>query len=179
MTVGQRADTVTVTAETPTVDVQNARQVSTFAGEDIRDLPTTRNIRSILTLTPGLTADRSGRGLRGRRRRLVQQQHLQPGRARRHATDSALRRRHACRRVAQPGPRHGRRDDHQHRGRRRDHGDDRRLCRRRRERPGSQRADFRGAGRIGNRRCVDQHHSAHRRQQIRRQLLHDLHAGAV
>ena len=56
MTVGQLADTVTVVGEAPTVDVQNARQVSTFAGEDIRDLPTTRNIRSVLTLTPGLTA---------------------------------------------------------------------------------------------------------------------------
>ncbi len=56
MGVGQLADTVTVTAESPTVDVQNARQVATLAGEDIRDLPTTRNIRSILTLTPGLTA---------------------------------------------------------------------------------------------------------------------------
>jgi hypothetical protein len=55
MAVGQRTETVTVTAETPTVDVQNARQVATLAGEDIRDLPTTRNIRSILTLTPGLT----------------------------------------------------------------------------------------------------------------------------
>ena len=55
MAVGQRSETVTVTAETPTVDVQNARQVATFSGEDIRDLPTTRNIRSILTLTPGLT----------------------------------------------------------------------------------------------------------------------------
>jgi carboxypeptidase family protein len=56
MAVGQRTELVTVTAETPTVDVQNARQVATLAGEDIRDLPTTRNIRSILTLTPGLTA---------------------------------------------------------------------------------------------------------------------------
>ena len=46
---------MTVRAEAPTVDVQNARQVATFAGEDIRELPTTRNIRSILTLTPGLT----------------------------------------------------------------------------------------------------------------------------
>ena len=55
MTVGQLTDTVTVVGEAPTVDVQNARQVTTFAGEDIRDLPTTRNIRSILTLTPGLT----------------------------------------------------------------------------------------------------------------------------
>jgi hypothetical protein len=56
MTVGQLQETVTVTGESPTVDVQNARQVSTFEGEAIRDLPTTRNIRSILTLTPGLTA---------------------------------------------------------------------------------------------------------------------------
>jgi hypothetical protein len=56
MAVGQRSELVTVTAETPTVDVQNARQVATIAGEDIRELPTTRNIRSILTLTPGLTA---------------------------------------------------------------------------------------------------------------------------
>jgi hypothetical protein len=55
MTVGQLTDTVTVTGEAPTVDVQNARQVSTFEGAEIRDLPTTRNIRSILTLTPGLT----------------------------------------------------------------------------------------------------------------------------
>ena len=56
MTVGQLQDTVTVTGETPTVDVQNARQVASFAGSDIRELPTTRNIRSVLTLTPGLTA---------------------------------------------------------------------------------------------------------------------------
>ena len=55
MTVGQRSETVTVTGEAPTVDIQNARQTATFLGEDIRDLPTTRNIRSILTLTPGLT----------------------------------------------------------------------------------------------------------------------------
>jgi hypothetical protein len=55
MTVGGVAETVTVTGEAPTIDVQNARQVATFEGEAIRDLPTTRNIRSILTLTPGLT----------------------------------------------------------------------------------------------------------------------------
>jgi hypothetical protein len=56
MTVGQRSELITVVAEAPTVDVQNARQVAAFEGEEIRDLPTTRNIRSILTLTPGLTA---------------------------------------------------------------------------------------------------------------------------
>jgi hypothetical protein len=56
MTIGQRTDTITVTAEAPTVDVQNARQVTTFGGEEIRELPTARNLRSLLTLTPGLTA---------------------------------------------------------------------------------------------------------------------------
>ena len=56
MTVGALNVTETVVGEAPTVDVQNARQISTFEGADIRDLPTTRNIRSILTLTPGLTA---------------------------------------------------------------------------------------------------------------------------
>jgi hypothetical protein len=55
MTVGQRTEVVTVTAETPTVDVQNARQVATFAGEDLRALPTARTVRSLMTLTPGLT----------------------------------------------------------------------------------------------------------------------------
>jgi hypothetical protein len=56
MTVGQRSETVTVVGAAPTVDVQNARLAAAFAGEEIRELPTTRNIRSILTLTPGLTA---------------------------------------------------------------------------------------------------------------------------
>jgi hypothetical protein len=56
MSVGQLAETISVTAESPVVDIQNARQVAAFEGEQIRELPTTRNIRSILTLTPGLTA---------------------------------------------------------------------------------------------------------------------------
>jgi hypothetical protein len=56
MSVGQLADTVTVTGEARTVDVQSARQVATLESAEIRDLPTTRNIRSVLTLTPGLTA---------------------------------------------------------------------------------------------------------------------------
>jgi Carboxypeptidase regulatory-like domain len=55
LAVGVRSETVTVVGETPTVDVQNARQVATFASEEIRDLPTARNLRSVLTLTPGLT----------------------------------------------------------------------------------------------------------------------------
>jgi hypothetical protein len=55
MTVGQVAETVTVVGSSPTVDVQNARQTATFVGAEIRDLPTARNLRSLLTLTPGLT----------------------------------------------------------------------------------------------------------------------------
>jgi hypothetical protein len=55
LSVGQLAETVTVVSEAPTVDVQSSRQVATFAGAEIRELPTTRNIRSVLTLTPGLT----------------------------------------------------------------------------------------------------------------------------
>ena len=47
---------MTVVGESPIVDVQNARQVATFGGSEIRDLPTARNLRSLLTLTPGLTA---------------------------------------------------------------------------------------------------------------------------
>jgi hypothetical protein len=56
MSVGQLAETISVTAESPVVDIQSSRQVAAFAGEQIRELPTTRNIRSMLTLTPGLTA---------------------------------------------------------------------------------------------------------------------------
>jgi hypothetical protein len=56
MAVGEVSETIVVSSEAPTVDVQNARQVTAFDGEQIRDLPTVRNLRSILTLTPGLTA---------------------------------------------------------------------------------------------------------------------------
>ncbi len=55
MAVGAVSETVSVTGEAPIVDVQTSRQVATFEGEQIRALPTTRNIRSVLTLTPGLT----------------------------------------------------------------------------------------------------------------------------
>jgi hypothetical protein len=56
MTVGQRSETVNVVGEPPTVDVQNARQAITFDGTELRDLPTVGNVRSLLLLTPGLTA---------------------------------------------------------------------------------------------------------------------------
>jgi hypothetical protein len=56
MKVGQVTETVVVTASTPAVDVQNARQAITFEGEQLRDLPTNRNVNSLLALTPGITS---------------------------------------------------------------------------------------------------------------------------
>src|SRR6185503_17310633 len=49
------SDQITVSGQAPIVDIQSSKQVATFQSEQIRDLPTTRNIRSVLTLTPGLT----------------------------------------------------------------------------------------------------------------------------
>jgi hypothetical protein len=56
MSVGQLAETVTVQAETPTVDVQSARETLVLTGSDLADLPTNRNVNSLLALTPGLTS---------------------------------------------------------------------------------------------------------------------------
>src|SRR5688572_27684775 len=42
--VGSLQETVTVTADSPAVDVQNARQAITFSGEQLQELPTSRNI---------------------------------------------------------------------------------------------------------------------------------------
>jgi hypothetical protein len=52
--VGNLQETVSVTAESPVVDVQNARQAITFSGEQLQELPTSRNIVSLLQLTPGI-----------------------------------------------------------------------------------------------------------------------------
>jgi hypothetical protein len=55
MKVGDIKEVVDVTAEAPTVDVQNARQQLSFAGEELRDLPTSRNVPSLLNLVPGIS----------------------------------------------------------------------------------------------------------------------------
>jgi len=52
--VGNLQETVAVKAESPVVDVQNARQAVTFSGEQLQELPTSRNIVSLLQLTPGI-----------------------------------------------------------------------------------------------------------------------------
>src|SRR5262249_33294205 len=62
MTVGQRIETVVVTGAPPLVDVQNARQAIVFSGDQIKEMPTARNISSILALTPGLVSSSNQNG---------------------------------------------------------------------------------------------------------------------
>src|SRR6185436_9257487 len=54
LAIGSIQQTVAVTAESPAVDVQNARQAVTFTGDQLQELPTSRNIVSLLGLTPGI-----------------------------------------------------------------------------------------------------------------------------
>jgi len=56
MTVGQLTETIVVAGVTPTVDVQNSREVITLPGDRIRDMPTSRNVNSLLELTPGISS---------------------------------------------------------------------------------------------------------------------------
>jgi hypothetical protein len=56
MTVGQLTETIVVAGVTPTVDTQNSREVITLPGDRIRDMPTSRNVNSLLTLTPGISS---------------------------------------------------------------------------------------------------------------------------
>ena len=63
MAVGRRDELVIVQAATPIVDVTNARQMTTFTGEQLEELPTARNITSILALTPGITSSSNRNGL--------------------------------------------------------------------------------------------------------------------
>ena len=63
LTVGGLAESVVVSGVTPTVDVQNARQAVTFEGDQIQELPTARNVNSLLQLTPGISSNyRAGQG---------------------------------------------------------------------------------------------------------------------
>ncbi|HKE86631.1 MAG TPA: carboxypeptidase-like regulatory domain-containing protein, partial [Vicinamibacterales bacterium] len=57
MSVGNLAETITVAATSPVVDVQNARQAITFEGDALKELPTSRNVNALLTLTPGIASN--------------------------------------------------------------------------------------------------------------------------
>ena len=57
MAVGELTETVMVAGASPIVDVQNARQAITFQGDRLSELPTPRNLNSLLELTPGISSN--------------------------------------------------------------------------------------------------------------------------
>jgi hypothetical protein len=60
MTVGALQETITVTGETPVVDVQSARREVVLDSEVINTIPATRAAGALLNVTPGLTVDNNG-----------------------------------------------------------------------------------------------------------------------
>ena len=54
LTVGGLTETVTVTTETPVVDVQNVRRETVLRGEFIESLPATRNYSALLGMIPAI-----------------------------------------------------------------------------------------------------------------------------
>ncbi len=55
--VGAVAETITVTGETPIVDVQSARREMTINNDVVRAIPNTRNYNSMVFLVPGVTTN--------------------------------------------------------------------------------------------------------------------------
>jgi hypothetical protein len=55
--VGTLAETITVTGETPVVDVQNAARQAVLTGEAVASMPAARSWNGILLLQPGTTGD--------------------------------------------------------------------------------------------------------------------------
>jgi len=55
--VGAVAETVTVTGETPVVDIQSARRQSVLSNDVVNALPATRSYGALLTAIPGLQVD--------------------------------------------------------------------------------------------------------------------------
>jgi len=63
MRVGGIAETITVTGETPLVDVQNAKREVVMNKDTIQALPVARAVGALLNATPGLTVDTNGPAL--------------------------------------------------------------------------------------------------------------------
>src|SRR5439155_4864779 len=63
MKVGALAETITVTGETPVVDVQTAKREVVMNQATIQTLPATRAAGAILNATPGLIVDTNGPAL--------------------------------------------------------------------------------------------------------------------
>jgi hypothetical protein len=60
MRVGGIQETITVTGETPVVDVQSVRREVVIDTEVIQTIPATRSVGGLLNITPGLTVDNNG-----------------------------------------------------------------------------------------------------------------------
>src|SRR5262245_48266378 len=58
--VGAVEETVTVSGETPVVDVQSAKRQQTLSSEMVTNIPTTRASNAILTLIPSMTVSGGG-----------------------------------------------------------------------------------------------------------------------
>jgi hypothetical protein len=63
MRVGGLEETITVTGETPVVDVQNARREMVIRSETIQTLPMTRAAGALLNITPGVNVSDAGTAL--------------------------------------------------------------------------------------------------------------------
>src|SRR4051812_17710427 len=57
MKVGALAETITVTGETPIVDVQSATRQATLSGELVANTPAAKSWNGIMLLVPGVTGD--------------------------------------------------------------------------------------------------------------------------
>jgi hypothetical protein len=60
MKVGALSETITVTGETPVVDLQNTRRETVLSKDVIAALPATRAVGSLLNVMPGVTVDNNG-----------------------------------------------------------------------------------------------------------------------
>jgi Carboxypeptidase regulatory-like domain len=57
MTVGALAETITVSGETPVVDVQSARREVTLTGDVIKSIPSVRSYNAIVVVVPGVVTN--------------------------------------------------------------------------------------------------------------------------
>ena len=146
--VGAVAESVTVTGETPVVDVQSARQQTVLSGDVVRALPASRGYGNYLAAIPGHPGDR----LQHRRRDEHQLLH-RPRRPRQ--------------RGRRPDRRHERRLAVQRRRRVQ-------LRLRHEQRDRSPGVDLRRPGRGRPGRAVVQHHPQDGRQHLQRERLREL-----
>jgi hypothetical protein len=62
MKIGTQSEVVTVVGQADVVDVTNARQRQVFTGDEVKDLPTTRNLGDLVQLVPGIALSAAAGG---------------------------------------------------------------------------------------------------------------------